>query len=123
MLSRGDVLIFAIHADVQERPSQQLHSPLPFPTTLPLLSARVASCQTYIADPLSYLRRVTRDIHSTICDLYKAPSVDSNLGQVRIVHSSRTLKDRVDHYARNTTQSTKLELYGRTMKITARPTE
>lgn len=40
----------------QEKTQQQLLSPLPFPTTLPLLSASVACNKTVIADPVRHLQ-------------------------------------------------------------------
>ncbi|XP_061395403.1 dmX-like protein 2 [Musca vetustissima] len=51
----------------QEKTQQQLLSPLPFPTTLPLLSACVAGNKTVIADPIKYLQSQTIDmLHSVI---------------------------------------------------------
>ncbi|XP_075155148.1 rabconnectin-3 alpha [Haematobia irritans] len=51
----------------QEKTQQQLLSPLPFPTTLPLLSACVAGNKTVIADPIKYLQSQTVDmLHSVI---------------------------------------------------------
>ena len=40
----------------QEHPQQQLLSPLPFPTTLPLLSASITHSRSVIADPIQYLQ-------------------------------------------------------------------
>ena len=40
----------------QERPQQQLLSPLPFPTSLPLLSASIASAKTVVSDPIQQLQ-------------------------------------------------------------------
>ena len=48
----------------QEKMQQQLLSPLPFPTTLPLLSACVASAKTVVADPVHHLQ-VNHCIEST----------------------------------------------------------
>ena len=49
-------LILLLQELQQERTQQQLLSPLPFPTTLPLLSASVASSKTVIADPIRHLQ-------------------------------------------------------------------
>lgn len=46
----------------QEKTHQQLLSPLPFPTSLPLLAASVASNKTVIADPIRYLQSLTHDM-------------------------------------------------------------
>lgn len=46
----------------QEKTHQQLLSPLPFPTSLPLLAASVASSKTVIADPIRYLQSLTHDM-------------------------------------------------------------
>lgn len=40
----------------QEKQHQQLLSPLPFPTTLPLLAAAVATNNTVVADPVRHLQ-------------------------------------------------------------------
>lgn len=49
-------LILLLQELQQEKTHQQLLSPLPFPTTLPLLSACVAGNKTVIADPIRYLQ-------------------------------------------------------------------
>lgn len=58
----------------QEKTQQQLFSPLPFPTTLPLLSACVAGNKTVIADPVRYLQCHTHDMLQTIVDLQNPPT-------------------------------------------------
>lgn len=50
----------------QEKTHQQLLSPLPFPTSLPLLAASVASSKTVIADPIRYLQSLTHDMLQTV---------------------------------------------------------
>lgn len=40
----------------QDKQHQQLLSPLPFPTTLPLLAAAVATNNTVVADPVRHLQ-------------------------------------------------------------------
>lgn len=49
-------LILLLHELQQERSRQQLLSPLPFPTTLPLLAASVACQKTVVADPIRHLQ-------------------------------------------------------------------
>lgn len=48
-------LVLLLQELQQEKTQQQLLSPLPFPTTLPLLSACVAGNKTVSADPIKYL--------------------------------------------------------------------
>lgn len=55
-------LVLLLQELQQEKTQQQLLSPLPFPTTLPLLSACVAGNKTVIADPIRYLQ-VIRSLH------------------------------------------------------------
>nr|KAG5690690.1 hypothetical protein BaRGS_013476 [Batillaria attramentaria] len=66
----------------QERPQQQLLSPLPFPTTLPLLSASLASSRTVIADPIQYIQRLTQDLLHSVTAMVAPPGTTSNMGQV-----------------------------------------
>lgn len=49
-------LVLLLQELQQEKTQQQLLSPLPFPTTLPLLSACVAGNKTVIADPVRHLQ-------------------------------------------------------------------
>lgn len=49
-------LVLLLQELQQEKTQQQLLSPLPFPTTLPLLSASVACNKTVIADPVRHLQ-------------------------------------------------------------------
>lgn len=57
----------------QEKTHQQLLSPLPFPTSLPLLAASVASNKTVIADPIRYLQSLTHDMLQMVSALYRCP--------------------------------------------------
>uniref|UniRef100_A0AAR5P422 RAVE complex protein Rav1 C-terminal domain-containing protein n=2 Tax=Dendroctonus ponderosae TaxID=77166 RepID=A0AAR5P422_DENPD len=61
----------------QEKTHQQLLSPLPFPTSLPLLAASVASSKTVIADPIRYLQSLTHDMLHTMVEL-RNPYADQN---------------------------------------------
>ncbi|GAB0086325.1 dmX-like protein 2 [Sergentomyia squamirostris] len=67
-------LVLLLQELQQEKTQQQLLSPLPFPTTLPLLSACVAGNKTVIADPVRYLQCHTHDMLQTIVDLHKPPT-------------------------------------------------
>lgn len=60
----------------QEQTRQQLLSPLPFPTTLPLLSASVASAKMVIADPIQHLQGMCQDLLHSIIELQTPPSTD-----------------------------------------------
>ncbi|XP_018562526.1 dmX-like protein 2 isoform X2 [Anoplophora glabripennis] len=53
----------------QEKTHQQLLSPLPFPTSLPLLAATVASSKTVVADPIRYLQCLTHDMLQTMVEM------------------------------------------------------
>lgn len=66
----------------QERTQQQLLSPLPFPTTLPLLSASIASSKTVIADPIQYLRSLTQDLLHSIVEFSIPPGLSCQTGIV-----------------------------------------
>ncbi|XP_050306486.1 dmX-like protein 2 isoform X3 [Anthonomus grandis grandis] len=63
----------------QEKTHQQLLSPLPFPTSLPLLAASVASSKTVIADPIRYLQSLTHDMLQTMVELRKPQTNQSQL--------------------------------------------
>ena len=59
----------------QEQPHRQLASPLPFPTTLPLLSASIASARTIIADPIRHLQGTVSDMVQTIIEFKSLPNL------------------------------------------------
>lgn len=66
-------LILLLQELQQERTSSQLFSPIPFPTTLPLLAASVACQKTVIADPIKHLHSMTHDILETVLELRAIP--------------------------------------------------
>ncbi|XP_046400831.1 dmX-like protein 2 isoform X2 [Ischnura elegans] len=66
-------LVILLQELQQEKTQQQLLSPLPFPTTLPLLSASVACNKTVIADPVRHLQSKTHDMLQTIVELRSPP--------------------------------------------------
>ena len=57
----------------QEKTHKQLLSPLPFPTTLPLLSASIAQQKTVVCDPIRHLQALTHDMLVTINDRSNPP--------------------------------------------------
>ena len=59
-------LVLLLQELQQEKTHQQLLSPLPFPTSLPLLAASVASSKTVIADPIRYLQCLIHDMLQTV---------------------------------------------------------
>ncbi|KFB47233.1 AGAP010490-PA-like protein [Anopheles sinensis] len=69
-------LVLLLQELQQEKTQQQLLSPLPFPTTLPLLSACVAGNKTVIADPLRYLQSHTHDMLQTMVNMRAPPHMN-----------------------------------------------
>lgn len=67
-------LVLLLQELQQEKTQQQLMSPLPFPTTLPLLSACVAGNKIVTADPIKVLQSLTNDMMQTIIN-FNAPPV------------------------------------------------
>ena len=63
-------LVLLLQELQQEKTQQQLLSPLPFPTTLPLLSASVACNKTVVADPVRHLQ-VRNNIELRMKQKYK----------------------------------------------------
>lgn len=70
-------LILFLQELQQERSQQQLLSPLPFLTTLPLLAASVASQKIVIGDPIYHLQAMTHDILLTIMEIVMPPFMTS----------------------------------------------
>ncbi|XP_056021522.1 dmX-like protein 2 isoform X2 [Ostrea edulis] len=66
----------------QEKPQQQLLSPLPFPTTLPLLSASIASSKTVVADPIKHIQCVTQDLLHSVIEMTVPPGIGSSMNTV-----------------------------------------
>ncbi|KAI8034003.1 hypothetical protein M5D96_013248 [Drosophila gunungcola] len=69
-------LVLLLQELQQEKTQQQLLSPLPFPTTLPLLSACVAGNKTVIADPIKYLQSQTVDMLQSIIKVLPFPGIE-----------------------------------------------
>ena len=66
-------LILLLQELQQEKTHKQLLSPLPFPTTLPLLSACIAQQKTVVCDPIRHLQSLTHDMLVTINDRSNPP--------------------------------------------------
>ncbi|CAH0558785.1 unnamed protein product [Brassicogethes aeneus] len=72
-------LVLLLQELQQEKTSQQLLSPLPFPTSLPLLAASVASCKTVVADPIRYLQCLIHDMLQSMVELPHPSTSQSQL--------------------------------------------
>ena len=66
-----------------------LTTPLPLPTTLPLLSAAMAGSKTVVADPLQHLQCMTRDLLHTIVEFNKPPDVKASPSKASIVNARK----------------------------------
>ncbi|XP_070155555.1 dmX-like protein 2 isoform X3 [Polyergus mexicanus] len=71
-------LVLLLQELQQEKTQQQLLSPLPFPTTLPLLSASVACNKTVVADPVRHLQSLAHDMLQTLVELRSPPMPNRN---------------------------------------------
>ncbi|XP_054286224.1 dmX-like protein 2 isoform X3 [Macrosteles quadrilineatus] len=79
-------LVLLLQELQQEKTQQQLLSPLPFPTTLPLLSASVACNKTVVADPVRHLQNLAHDMLQTIVELRSPPTLSRvNLSEVFVL--------------------------------------
>uniref|UniRef100_A0A5F8H1E5 Dmx like 2 n=1 Tax=Monodelphis domestica TaxID=13616 RepID=A0A5F8H1E5_MONDO len=80
-------LKFLLQESQQETTVKQLQSPLPLPTTLPLLSASIASTKTVIANPVLYLNNHIHDILHTIVQMKVPPHPNIEDVKVHTLHS------------------------------------
>uniref|UniRef100_A0A286XP23 Dmx like 2 n=1 Tax=Cavia porcellus TaxID=10141 RepID=A0A286XP23_CAVPO len=80
-------LKFLLQESQQETTVKQLQSPLPLPTTLPLLSASIASTKTVIANPVLYLNNHVHDILYTIVQMKTPPRPSIEDTKVHTLHS------------------------------------
>ncbi|OBS78650.1 hypothetical protein A6R68_18963, partial [Neotoma lepida] len=80
-------LKFLLQESQQETTVKQLQSPLPLPTTLPLLSASIASTKTVIANPVLYLNNHIHDILYTIVQMKTPPHPNVEDVKVHTLHS------------------------------------
>ncbi|KAM9311328.1 dmX-like protein 2 [Gastrophryne carolinensis] len=79
-------LKFLLQESQQETTVKQLQSPLPLPTTLPLLSASIAVTKTVIANPVLYLNNHIHDILYTIVQMKNPPHPDNQELKVSTLH-------------------------------------
>ncbi|XP_041465630.1 LOW QUALITY PROTEIN: dmX-like protein 2 [Lytechinus variegatus] len=80
-------LVLLVQELQQERIVQQLSSPLPIPTTLPLMSASIANCKTVVTDPILYLRLHIHSVLRTILDFTAPPSPNHHSPIISVVHA------------------------------------
>ena len=80
-------LILLLQELQQEKTQQQLLSPLPFPTTLPLLSASVASAKTVIADPIRHLQSLSQDLLHSLTEFTAPPKLNGHLNTVFLLRN------------------------------------
>uniref|UniRef100_A0A452UYQ8 Dmx like 2 n=1 Tax=Ursus maritimus TaxID=29073 RepID=A0A452UYQ8_URSMA len=80
-------LKFLLQESQQETTVKQLQSPLLLPTTLPLLSASIASTKTVIANPVLYLNNHIHDILYTIVQMKTPPHPSVGDVKVHTLHS------------------------------------
>ncbi|KAI4881493.1 hypothetical protein NFI96_021816, partial [Prochilodus magdalenae] len=80
-------LLFLLQESQQETTVKQLQSPLPLPTTLPLLSASIAPTKTVIANPVMHLSNHIQDILYTIVQMEAPPHPDILDDRVNALHT------------------------------------
>uniref|UniRef100_A0A8C9RST4 Dmx-like 2 n=1 Tax=Scleropages formosus TaxID=113540 RepID=A0A8C9RST4_SCLFO len=80
-------LIFLLQESQQETTVKQLQSPLPLPTTLPLLSASIAPTKTVIANPVLHLSNHIHDILYTILQMEAPPHPEIPDDRVNALHT------------------------------------
>ena len=74
-------LLLLIQESLQEKNlNRSLASPLPLPSdSIPLLTSSIVSCKTVVADPLTYLCHITRDILRAVLDFENPPHPGNDL--------------------------------------------
>ncbi|XP_023669731.2 dmX-like protein 2 isoform X1 [Paramormyrops kingsleyae] len=80
-------LLFLLQESQQETTVKQLQSPLPLPTTLPLLSASIAPTKTVIANPVLHLCNHIHDILYTVAQMDMPPHPDVSDDRVNALHT------------------------------------
>lgn len=70
--------------ELQQQPASQklLTTPVPLPTSLPLLSASVAVAKTVVADPMEHLYSMTYDLLHTIVECRSPPDTKTHPNKV-----------------------------------------
>ncbi|XP_031704218.1 dmX-like protein 2 isoform X8 [Anarrhichthys ocellatus] len=80
-------LLFLLQESQQETTVKQLQSPLPLPTTLPLLSACIATTKTVIANPVLHLSNHIHDILHTVTLMETTPHPEILDDRVNSLHT------------------------------------
>ncbi|KAM6950269.1 dmX-like protein 2 isoform 2-T2 [Lycodopsis pacificus] len=80
-------LLFLLQESQQETTVKQLQSPLPLPTTLPLLSACIATTKTVIANPVLHLSNHIHDILHTVTLMQTTPHPEILDDRVNALHT------------------------------------
>jgi hypothetical protein len=68
-------LVLLMQELVEDRSMKQLFSPIPVPTTIPLLAASIASSKSMVAGPIKMIKNLATDILSSIVDINKVPLI------------------------------------------------
>jgi hypothetical protein len=68
-------LVLLMQELVEDRSMKQLFSPIPVPTTIPLLAASIASSKNIVAGPIQMIKNLATDILSSIVDIDKIPLI------------------------------------------------
>jgi DmX-like protein len=85
-------LVLLLQELAEDRSMKQLFSPVPVQTTIPLLSASIASSKNVIAGPIRMLKSLSSDILSTIANIIQTPSIfDSSIIILTVKESSVSL--------------------------------
>ncbi|XP_037074654.1 dmX-like protein 2, partial [Pollicipes pollicipes] len=74
-------LILLLQELQQESSRQQLLSPLPFPTMIPLLSASVANNKTVVMDPVRHLQSTAHDLLHVLAQQWTSPPSPSTVDE------------------------------------------
>ena len=70
--------------ELQQQPTNQklLTTPVPLPTSLPLLSASIAVSKTVVSDPVEHLYSMTYDLLHTIIECRTPPDTKTHPNRV-----------------------------------------
>ncbi|XP_061426779.1 LOW QUALITY PROTEIN: dmX-like protein 2 [Lethenteron reissneri] len=79
-------LLFLIQESQQEAVLKQLHSRLPLPTVLPLISASLATLKTVISNPVLHVANLAHDILRTVSDMPAPPEPPKDNPQVHMIY-------------------------------------
>jgi hypothetical protein len=68
-------LVLLMQELVEDRSMKQLFSPVPMPTTIPLLAASIASSKNVVAGPIQMIKSIVTDILSSLVSINKVPVI------------------------------------------------